>query len=244
MEKLTAKTKHLRREFEYFTWKHPIPAHCLKCGIYLILCPCTCVYKCVTCCGATLLVCNRRDLAARKKEAKRNRIREVHFQHRQRSFKRRNSLSETPGFSLSRMVRNRERLCEQAQSPLFALLPTEIRLIIFGFVVSGEPVLHLQMSRAGKKDMRFMVTDYLPWVKQEKGCTPWTLDYKNCLRSYDQRSGCRSLSEVRPEIYENQSQIGRDKTQFMLLPLLKTCRRVYVSLLLTPLFTCRPSLTT
>ncbi|KAF2684268.1 hypothetical protein K458DRAFT_487228 [Lentithecium fluviatile CBS 122367] len=219
------KFKKFNERFEYFAWKHPIPAYCVECVLYLACCPCACVGLVV---GARLTgKCGHSRMM--EQQRKPVRIMTMYFQDRERALKRRKSLSERPSLSLSHLALLKKRLYTQEKSPLFAKLPAELRVKIFEYVLSDEPYLHVYpyMSRSRKAGRgRFKVADCftrtgLPvqevYGEGDSTGTPWAVEHRRCLEFHEMRRG----------IGIGTRGSAPDSPRYRFLPLLMTCRRVY-----------------
>jgi hypothetical protein len=244
-KKLIAKMIQLLKEIEYLMWKRSIPGHFLKYCFYLLCCPCVCLPRCIFCCMDRTSHHLTRTGGRDERAWKPIRVLETHFQHRERHLKRRKSLSELPNFSLSRILRRKERQCDQRQCLLLTKLPTEIRLEIFGFVLNNEPFLHVTpyTSRRWKKGRgRIVVADCFV---SENGCwrylkpNEFTLDTLanedpcmggKILPWAPQHRRCLEASEVPRRPYHRPMKYKRDDhgedSHLPFLPLLRTCRRM------------------
>jgi len=236
---VTAKIDHLHRDFEYLEWRHPILGHCLKCGIYLLCCPCTCLIMCSDSFARLPNKCGSSRFNKQLEKSKR--MLGIHFQHREHKLKRRESLSELRNFSFTK----KGRRCDQRKSPLFAKLPTEIRLRIFGFVLNDESFLHVfpDISLRWKKGSgkftlancfvpekgreRFLKADgSAPEeladrdVCEDEETLPWALQHRKCLEMYEVP---RRLSNL-PK--KDTTDVCENDSRSAFLPLLTTCWRV------------------
>lgn len=201
-------------EIKYFLWKHPGFKSACKTCCWIFFLPCTFCYS--ACCAPRYKCGNGLRMAARRKEREMATIR---YQHQEKSFKRRKSLSAgTKSGGLRALFGQPPKTSNQSQSALFAKLPAEIRLKIYKIVLNDEPLLHIALCgrRLGIAPCDFNVEDTeadVPDLQHirfsEYDAYDGTFD---TLTAYQHRSNL---------IFAN---LPPGPAHFELLPLLTTCR--------------------
>ena len=129
----------LHDERKYLAYKYPRTAAVCKTLLWVFTCPLCCCFCCF--CGRLPNMRRRRGCVRVTREEREARngfsMTDIHYQHKERRLKRRQSLSIGCPTSGWRKLR-RKTTSDQASCPLFAKLPVEVRERILNDCMNEE----------------------------------------------------------------------------------------------------------
>ncbi|KAF2652281.1 hypothetical protein K491DRAFT_57101 [Lophiostoma macrostomum CBS 122681] len=229
-------TRAQRREYWWHT--HPKARSCYQTAkpwvtrtLLVLFCPVTCplfcIYVCLYCpfdfCGGRE---QERKNAAYKEDARLCRVKDTEYQLREEKLTRRKSLS-SQRTRLFRKAKIQEM--DQLQSPLFSKLPAEIRIKIYSYLLADNSTVHIWTEK--ERPIRLKCRCDL---QTETDPIPISIDCVNDESSEDMHLECFAYYSIAGDIV-NSGALGRgyaafeegNQVQLSMLPLLRTCRRVY-----------------
>ncbi|KAH7409902.1 hypothetical protein DE146DRAFT_329841 [Phaeosphaeria sp. MPI-PUGE-AT-0046c] len=194
--------RELRQELRYFAYKHPTIWGTCKATLCVLSTPLCC---CICCC-CWLGYCGRGDGCKKGtyRNQKRAHMNDVHWRRKAQTLKRRRSLSIGATNTLG--SRNRtKKVSDQGACPLFTKLPTEIREMIYQYVLIDTGAFYWRQYRDWEH--RFNVVKAYPCLPTSGD--PMKIEYEwHLARSGG--SGCAFLrtcrlvyTETIPILYRN-----------------------------------------
>lgn len=140
------------------------------------------------------------------------------WERREQEHKRRESLSEGTVPSKPRaFFARRPRTCnQQFQSVFFSRLPSEVRKMVYGYVLNDEPFLHVTFDSA----YGFCIPNCpgaIRWsLGQEWEVCRSVIEHVECMAVHDRYWNCAAFGVPDPET----------RIRYTFLLLLRTCRRM------------------